>query len=99
MDLLSGLAFIWLLLLTLAMVALYGAVQVKWIDLRKRLDTLDLAERLQVIQHHLDNDTVKENKRLHRAIADAIAVFEANKHLMDRYWHEYQDLKRIHNGQ
>lgn len=93
----QGIIIMWLVLLTLSVIALYGAVDAKWRDLRNRMSTLDLAHRVQHITDLLTADTRRENKQLHKALQDAIQLFEANKHLMDRYWHEYQALKALAN--
>lgn len=95
MALMETIALVWLMLLSLAVGALYVWANGKWHEMRHRLGALDLSERLQIIVSRLDGETIRTNDAMRKAVFDAINCFEDNKILMEKHWSEYHHLKTI----
>lgn len=85
----------WLIINSLAVAGLFVFNLAQWHNTRKRMDALDLSERLQYLITRVDRDMVKRNRELHDGLAEAIRVFEDNKMLCERYWSEIQQLKKL----
>lgn len=95
MHILEAIALVWLVVLSLSIVALYGAVQTKWVALRSRLDNLQLAEHMHRVTERLDSNTVRQNAQLRAALEQAVQHIESHAHLMDKYWHELRAIKEL----
>lgn len=95
MHILEAIALIWLVVLSLSIVALHGAVQTKWIALRSRLDELHLAAHIHHVTERLDSNTVRQNAQLRAALDQAVTHIESHAILMDKYWHELRALKEL----
>lgn len=84
-----------MVLLTLALLSLFGLVHHRFTRLHDRLATLDLAEHLHTVIARLDQDTVKRNRSLADALRESIAIIESNPRLHEAHWNDLRRLKDL----
>jgi hypothetical protein len=80
----------WLSVLTYLVGRLWSSFR----QVRDRLDRLQLAEQLQLVNNRLDAHTLRHNTSLRDALAEAIRIIESNPRLHGDNFVEMQRLKR-----
>lgn len=95
MEAAEAITFIWLVLLSLSVVALYGAMQARYLRLQERLVELRVSEQLQLILSRVDRDLVQRNSAMREGIEEAVRIIEDNSMLVDKYWSHVQRLKQL----
>lgn len=91
----TSIFLVWLILLTAAVIVLAAFSARERRALVDRLDHLDLAEQLHVIAKLLTSAQIKRSREIDEQLDKVIDIIGGNQMLVDRYWNDYQELKRL----